>query len=106
LWQRRITYSGAPFQLALDASLHGGSPTQAWLTHRVLLRLCTLRPCGGRFGEAIAAWEKVNRPLDEVASLIKARGNVRVSVYKSSLLCYIQCTVVHARTTLTYASEI
>ncbi|KAG5181980.1 hypothetical protein JKP88DRAFT_245905 [Tribonema minus] len=31
-----------------------------------------------RFGEAIAAWEKVNRPLDEVASLVKARGNVRV----------------------------
>jgi tetratricopeptide (TPR) repeat protein len=36
------------------------------------------------FTDAISRWEKTDRPKDEVISLIKARGNVRVDIKKFS----------------------
>jgi len=34
------------------------------------------------FDKSVAAWEKLERPRDETAALIKARGNVKVDLKK------------------------
>jgi len=68
----------------LQASAAEPSPAQIQQVQRAFQAFNDrdLRLAESLFDKSVAVWEKLERPRDEMAALIKARGNVKVDLKK------------------------